>query len=205
MRAASKDFGPHGSSHLISLRIDPFRFLDRDAVSSEKVVEVGLILAVLATLSAGLFAGAAVYVTLVEHPARVSCGVELAVTEFRPSYKRATVMQASLALVGTIAGIGRWGVGGGLGWLVAAGLLGAVVPFTLFVILPTNDRLLDDSLDKTSPDVESLLARWGRLHAMRSVLSLLAFVVFLVLLANGCTPSFATLTAACIVHRALAR
>jgi Domain of unknown function (DUF1772) len=127
-----------------------FAFLDYDAVPSEKGVEVGLILAVLATLPAGLFAGAAAYVTFVEHPARVSCGVELAVIEFGPSYKRATVMQASLALVGTIAGIGRWGVGGGLGWLVASVMLGAVVPFTLVVILPTNNRLLDASLDKAS-------------------------------------------------------
>jgi hypothetical protein len=42
-----------------------------------------------ATFSAGLFAGAAMYVTLVEHPARLECGTELAVTEFGPSYRRA--------------------------------------------------------------------------------------------------------------------
>jgi hypothetical protein len=40
---------------------------------------------VLATLCAGLFAGAAVYITLVEHPARLECGTELAVREFGPS------------------------------------------------------------------------------------------------------------------------
>src|SRR5437867_6770038 len=98
--------------------------------------------ALLATLAAGLFTGAAVYVTFVEHPARVSCGSALAVTEFGPSYKRATVMQASLAFVGASAGIVRWEAGGGLGWLVRSVVLGAVVPFTLFVILPTNHRLL---------------------------------------------------------------
>ena len=73
--------------------------------------------ALLATLAAGLFTGAAVYITFVEHPARVSCGSVLAVTEFGPSYKRATVMQASLALIGASAGIARWAAGGGLGWL----------------------------------------------------------------------------------------
>ena len=75
---------------------------------------MALIAALLATLAAGLFTGAAVYITFVEHPARVSCGSALAVTEFGPSYKRATVMQASLALVGASAGIGRWAMGGGL-------------------------------------------------------------------------------------------
>ena len=94
-------------------------------------------------------------------------------------------MQASLALIGSSAGIARWGTGGGLGWLVSGVVLGAVVPFTLLVILPTNRRLLDPSLDKASPEAETLLARWGWLHAVRSALSLVAFVSFLILLAKG--------------------
>src|SRR3989454_12790194 len=102
---------------------------------------MALIAALFATMAAGLFTGAAVYITFVEHPARVSCGSVLAVTEFGPSYKRATVMQASLALIGASAGIVRWGAGGGLGWLVAGVGLGAVVPFTLGVLLPPNPRL----------------------------------------------------------------
>jgi len=146
---------------------------------------MALIAALLATLAAGLFTGAAVYITLVEHPARVSCGSVLAVTEFGPSYKRATMMQASLALVGAGAGIGRWAARGGLGWLVSSVVLGAVVPFTLIVIIPTNLRLLDPSLDKASPEAEALLARWGRLHAVRSALSFVAFASFLILLVKG--------------------
>jgi hypothetical protein len=45
-----------------------------------------------AVLSCSLFAGAYVYINLVEHPARMECGVEIATTEFAPSYRRATVM-----------------------------------------------------------------------------------------------------------------
>jgi hypothetical protein len=144
-----------------------------------------LITALVATMAAGVFTGAAVYITLVEHPARVSCGSMLAVTEFGPSYKRASVMQASLAIIGASAGIARWATGAGIGWVVGGVALGAVVPFTLVIILPTNHRLLDPSLDKGSPEAEALLARWGRLHAVRGALSLVAFVLFLVLLAKG--------------------
>src|SRR5262245_26970602 len=135
-------------------------------------------------MTAGLFAGAAVYISFVEHPARVGCGTALAVTQFGPSYKRATVMQVPLALVGAASAIVRWEQGGGLGWLVGGVLLASVVPFTLLVILPTNHRLLDPSLDKTSPEAGALLARWGRLHAVRSALSLAAFASFLVLMAK---------------------
>jgi hypothetical protein len=109
----------------------------------------------------------------------------LAVTEFGPSYRRGALMQAPLALIGAGAGIVRWGAGGGLGWLVSGVLLGAVVPFTLVAILPTNHLLLDASLNRASPGAEALLARWGRLHAVRSVLSLVAFVSFLILLAKS--------------------
>ena len=44
--------------------------------------------------------------------------------------------------------------------------------------LPSNRRLLDPALDKGSPFARRLLLRWGRLHAVRSVLSGCALVVF---------------------------
>ncbi len=69
----------------------------------------------LAMLAAGLFTGAPLYITVVEHPARVSCGPVTAVTEFRPSSKRAAVMQATLALAGALAGIARWAMGSEVG------------------------------------------------------------------------------------------
>jgi len=146
---------------------------------------VSPLMELLATLAAGLFTGAAVYVTLVEHPARVSCGTAVAITEFRPSYKRAAIMQAVLSLVGMAAAVARWGVGGPLAWLIGGLLLGAVIPFTLLVILPTNKRLLDVSLDLSSSESVALLTRWGWLHAVRSAASLLAFLTFLSLLARG--------------------
>src|ERR1700686_376220 len=134
-----------------------------------------------AVLSCSLFTGAAVYINLVEHPARMQCGVEIAATEFAPSYRRATVLQATSAAVGLISSIAAWLAGATFWWLVAGGLLGSVIPFTLFVILPTNKLLLSTTLDKRSVDTERLLARWGRLHAVRSVLSGMALLLFVYL------------------------
>ena len=133
-----------------------------------------------ATVCAGLFAGAAIYINAVEHPARLSCGTELAVREFAPSYHRATVMQVPLAAIGCITGLwSAWMFRDP--WLAfSAILLIAVVPFTLIVILPTNKRLLDPTLDPRGEGAAELLTRWGRLHATRSVLSSVAFVLFLI-------------------------
>ena len=135
---------------------------------------------ILAVLAAGLFAGAAIYVNVAEHPARLECGVSLAATQFGPSYRRASVMQASLAIVGALAGAVAWILGGGITWIVGAAVLFLPVPFTLIVIMPTNKRLLDPNLDRTSAETLRLLVRWGRLHAVRSVAGAAAFVIFVV-------------------------
>jgi uncharacterized membrane protein len=127
----------------------------------------------------GLFAGAALYITLVEHPARMECGIALAVAEFAPSYRRATVMQVSLVVLAFLSAIGAWMTSTAFAWLLGGILIVAVIPFTLVAVLPTNKKLLDPSLDRSSDSAHQLLIRWGRLHAVRTVLSLVAFVVFL--------------------------
>lgn len=57
----------------------------------------------IAVLACSLFTGAAIYVSLIEHPARMNCGVEVVATEFPPSYRRGSVMQATLAALGLLA------------------------------------------------------------------------------------------------------
>ncbi len=134
-----------------------------------------------AVLSCGLFTGAAVYLSFVEHPARMECGVEIAATEFPPSYRRASIMQATLAAACMLCSIAAWLGGATFGWTIAGVLQGSVIPFTLIVILPTNKQLLNPGLDRRSKHAGHLLARWGKLHAVRSVLSAVALLLFLYL------------------------
>jgi len=138
-----------------------------------------MLLANLTVLATALFTGAAAYVSLVEHPARLRCSNEIALAQWRPSYQRGTVMQASLAIAGTLLAISGWLRTGGRVWLVAGILLGSIVPFTLLAIFPTNKRLEDPSLDASSETARNLLVRWGHLHAVRSVLSLVALLLML--------------------------
>lgn len=134
-----------------------------------------LMFEIVALVCSAFFSGAAAYITLVEHPARVSCGTEVAITEFRPSYRRGTVMQASLAILGLIASVVAFTLNGGIEVLAGGLVLGSVVPFTLLVIFPTNRKLMDQSLDLGSTEAGELLKRWGQLHAVRTFLSALAF------------------------------
>ena len=139
----------------------------------------------LAALSTCLFAGAAIYINLVEHPARMGLETSIAARQWAPSYKRATFMQASLAMLGLLAGIAVWLLGGGAMWLVGALFIGAVVPFTLIVIKPTNHQLLEPGRDLSSNETRGLLEKWGKLHGVRSALSLIATVIYVALLSGA--------------------
>jgi anthrone oxygenase-like protein len=132
-----------------------------------------------AVLACTLFAGAAAYINLVEHPARLSCGTEAAARQWAPSYRRATFMQASLAVAAGIAGLTRWLQNGRWSWVAGSLAILAVVPVTLLVILPTNKKLLEPGRNLGSNETRELLLAWGRLHAIRTVLGLIGSILFI--------------------------
>ena len=111
----------------------------------------------------------------------MTLGPKAAAMEWAPSYRRATWMQAPLALLSLVAGLGSWLSGGGIGWAVAALLIGAAVPFTFLGIMPTNRALLMPGRDLASIETRNLLERWSKLHAVRTVLSLVATMLYLYL------------------------
>ena len=132
----------------------------------------------LATFCCGVFFGAALYISLVQHPAALEMGNEFAARFFRPMYRRAAGLQASLALVGCASAIWGWLSGAGVRWLAVAVVIGSVIPFTLIVIKPVNDALLQNR--NAAMEVAALLTRWGYLHWARTVASGLAFLLCLV-------------------------
>ena len=133
----------------------------------------------IATLTCALFAGAALYINVAEHPARMTLPTRSATQQWAPSYQRATWMQAPLAVISLVTGVSAWWLGGGPKLLVAGCLIGAVVPFTLLGIMPTNHQLLAPGRDLDSAETRALLAAWGRLHGVRTLLSLAALILYL--------------------------
>jgi len=140
------------------------------------------ILEFVAVICAALFSGAALYINVAEHPARMALETRMAALQWAPSYKRATWLQAPLAIVSLLSGLVVWRLDGRLGWLVAAVLVGSVVPFTLAIIMPTNHRLLAVGRDLSSTETRQLLVRWGHLHAVRTALSLAGAAIYVWLL-----------------------
>ena len=89
-------------------------------------------------------------------------------------------MQASLALLGGLAGIAAMALeDDSVLWLVGALVLLSAWPYTLLVIKRTNDALNATRPAEAGADTRRLVERWGRLHAVRSLLSLVAVLIFL--------------------------
>lgn len=134
--------------------------------------------ALLALIAAALFAGAALYVSVAEHPARMRLADAGALAQWRPSYARAAPMQAGLAFVSLLLGLWTWWKIGDIWVLVGALLIGAAIAFTLVVILPLNRQLKAHAMETAGPETRTLLIRWGRLHAARTLLGLAAVAAY---------------------------
>jgi len=117
---------------------------------------VGLFLKGLSTVAAGLYTGGALYVNVVEHPARMEAtDIPTALTCWKLSYFRAGSVMPKLALTTIVSSASAYFATRGtskenIGWLVASGMFTTLFPFTKIFILPLNNDLtaVEESKEK---------------------------------------------------------
>jgi anthrone oxygenase-like protein len=138
-----------------------------------------MISGLLALTVAAIFTGAALYVNIAEQPARLMLDDEALLAEWKPSYRRGFAMQAPLALLGTVLGVIAWWQTAHVAFLMGAFAMISPWPWTILVIKPTNDALLETEIGRAGPLSRAFVVRWGWLHAARTGLGALATLAFL--------------------------
>jgi hypothetical protein len=138
-----------------------------------------MIIGQLALTTAAIFAGAAIYVSVSEQPARLLLDDRALLTEWKPSYKHGAAMQGSLALIAATLGTIAWWQSGDGRWLLGAVVIISAWPYTLLIIKPTNDELLATDPANAGPRTRSLIEKWGRLHAGRTAMGVITTILFL--------------------------
>jgi len=141
----------------------------------------------LGKLSAALFAGSAVYGSLVHHPAILENINDLdAVEQFVFMFKRAKPSQVVYILTAVTCNSFVYYMKGNKNCMYSAALLLSVPAYTMITMKPTNNALNEipekfmrsdrspEAKESILKGARSLLNKWGKLHAVRSIIGVAA-------------------------------
>ena len=141
-----------------------------------------------AVLAGGLFAGSALYITIVETPAMREVGLDDQWRFFPHMYKRAAASQSCYTAIAGIAGIihGTRVINAPSYrnlWIAAGSIFLGMFPYTLICMIPTNQTIIDDNKSSESgkqsgfntDEKTELLNKWALLHLVRTVGSVVGF------------------------------
>ncbi len=139
-----------------------------------------MIIGLFALTVAAVFTGAAIYVNIVEQPARLLLDDRALLAAWKPAYRRGFAMQAPLAAIGFLLGLIAWWQTAQQGFLIGAIAMIAPWPWTMFVIMPVNNRLMEiAAADRAGPGSRALIVKWGTLHGVRTGLGAVGTAAFL--------------------------
>ena len=135
-----------------------------------------------------LFFGAALYITVVEHPARMQLPSREALRAFQKSYPRAATLQKNVLRTGLLASALRHFKAappvlvhkeslqrGHLANIVCSVI---ILVWTVLFMIPDNNTLMR-SQQLSDSQTKNLLQAWGKKHSVRTVLSCFAALALL--------------------------
>jgi hypothetical protein len=135
----------------------------------------------LALAFASALSGAAVYVNVVEQPARLALEDQALLNEWGPSDQRGVALMAGLALISAILGLASWFESADVRWAIGALIVISSWPYTYFVMSPMNNQILNLS-PRDVGAARALVRQWGLLEYGQTGIGLVASAVYILAL-----------------------
>ena len=124
------------------------------------------------------FTGAALYINLVEQPARMALDDNALLSEWRPSDHRGVALLAGLALAAALLGFVMYFDTHDVVWAIGAVFVMLSWPYTFFAVVPMNNRILALSASEQA-SAREMVRSWGLLQYGLTAIGVGASAIFL--------------------------
>jgi hypothetical protein len=124
------------------------------------------------------FVGAAIYIGLVEQPARLALGRRAMMREWMLSNRRGTLVLSVMAVVSAILAFVQFKSNGDVRWIIGGVTILASWPYAYFVMMPVNIWLYAIGLGRAVSPARKLMRDWGLLEWGHALIGLAALGVF---------------------------
>jgi hypothetical protein len=124
------------------------------------------------------FVGVALYINIVEQPARMTLAPRAMMREWTPSNRRGFILLSALAVISTILAFADYARTGDIRWTIGGAIMLASWSYAYYVIVPVNVWL--NALQPGAPAtaLRELMRDWGLLEWGLTAIGLWACGVF---------------------------
>lgn len=116
--------------------------------------------------------------TAISYPAMMASKRETAVDYFNPFFHKSAHSQLILSLAVIPVSLAISYFSGNWWWLIGSVVLQISGPYTIFVLMPVNNRIMKEGADIHSDQMTKDLGSWGKLHFPRTILAGAIFILF---------------------------
>lgn len=129
-------------------------------------------LGLFAFATASAFLGSALYINIVDQPARLALETRSMVQEWSASNRRGFLMLSALAISSAVLAYLNFGFVGDVRWLIGGTIILASWPYAYFVVVPVNVWLWAIPADAARSVARDLIRDWGVLEWGQTVIGL---------------------------------
>ena len=120
--------------------------------------------------------------SIVVHPILVKAKKVTAIEVFKPFFDKTHIAVLYMSIIVSLLALAISIISGNWWWFGISLIMHLNGPYTVFFMMPLNRRLMDEKVNPDSEQTSNDIIKWGKLHAVRTVLNGLIFIGFIILL-----------------------